>query len=734
MANGTGIASLPRGLSEYAANYALLSEPGGLGTFFGYNPLAVPGLVEDRYGQLKDFLGPTDYASQLKESQDLAKMQLGLALAQRGFAAMGAQPEYGESSIGVLGRTLAAPLAADVFAVAGPLIKQRQGTRLAHQQEDRQLKLSALGQIQKEGAERRALAEKIGTQAGTKTQQAIERENKLSAYMHNIGKVQASTDGPGKPFRSHSALYFDPAAFQKNPNLVSGESFPFRLTDPNNPYDRNKDRKLTPEEEAFVYRKIVAESDTLLKGAGSGDANVQLKARTKLINAIENLLNASHDELGFTATATVSGVPGEPSRPPGTVDFGSLGGSGVNEVDLHQWTKVIPYPRTERQMRLPEHRVKVLATHFPFESTPGNYGEPGTDSFRPELVQARADLENALTYTPLRPSASRDDHRALLSTDAAKSRDKRDAISGKAKSEEEKAIEDILYMREEVLAFKNAALGSQWYEGFGGGLLARTAAITGMTEWLKSDEQKDRIARLTRASEQFASGFSRKLGRGFGDSRISNYDAEAYKNLVPNMTQGELYNRIKVDDMLDKTETDLLLLVGGAGDAQYSKEILQRLAESGIDFSKLKTLHNWHGHGYFGGNVFPYTRQKMPSLSKQQYDELAQNSALKATMLGEKITIPDIAFGKEDWRTSIETKVDYNPQTKEKVPKKDGKDTELLGDFTVGTQTHKVEGLAGFDAYIDALHEATQVPKEELRRRAVEGVMLYYEYRDRYEG
>ena len=57
-------------------------------------------------------LEPADYEGQRKESQDLARMQLGLALAQRGFAAMGAQPQRGESPLGTLGRTLASPHAA----------------------------------------------------------------------------------------------------------------------------------------------------------------------------------------------------------------------------------------------------------------------------------------------------------------------------------------------------------------------------------------------------------------------------------------------------------------------------------------------------------------------------------------------------------------------------------------------------------------------------------------------
>jgi hypothetical protein len=102
--------------------------------------------------EYKDFLGTTDYTSRLKESEDLAKMQLGLALAQRGFAAMGAQPRRGESAIGVLGRTLAAPLAGDLSTVAGRLMQQRQAAKLAEEQEERQLKISALQSVKQKQA------------------------------------------------------------------------------------------------------------------------------------------------------------------------------------------------------------------------------------------------------------------------------------------------------------------------------------------------------------------------------------------------------------------------------------------------------------------------------------------------------------------------------------------------------------------------------------------------------
>ena len=93
-------------------------------------------------------LEPADYEGQRKESQDLARMQLGLALAQRGFAAMGAQPQRGESPLGTLGRTLASPLAGDASTVAGQLMKQRQAAKLAERADKARLSQAALTMTQ----------------------------------------------------------------------------------------------------------------------------------------------------------------------------------------------------------------------------------------------------------------------------------------------------------------------------------------------------------------------------------------------------------------------------------------------------------------------------------------------------------------------------------------------------------------------------------------------------------
>lgn len=66
-------------------------------------------VVRQRQAEYANYLGQTDYAKQLEESQNMGKLQLALALAQRGFAAAGATPKRGESSVSTLSRELLSP-------------------------------------------------------------------------------------------------------------------------------------------------------------------------------------------------------------------------------------------------------------------------------------------------------------------------------------------------------------------------------------------------------------------------------------------------------------------------------------------------------------------------------------------------------------------------------------------------------------------------------------------------
>jgi hypothetical protein len=138
----------------------------GLASFYAGLPAARRQAVEAGFGKappisevekeaaaLRAYLGQTDYASRLQESQKLTKLQMALALAQRGFASMGAAPQRGESPIGTIGRTLLSPLAADIAPIAGRLMQQRVAAKAAREKEDRDIKLAAYTQATTRGKE-----------------------------------------------------------------------------------------------------------------------------------------------------------------------------------------------------------------------------------------------------------------------------------------------------------------------------------------------------------------------------------------------------------------------------------------------------------------------------------------------------------------------------------------------------------------------------------------------------
>ena len=89
-------------------------------------------------------LAPTDYAGQLGEASQMAKLQLGLALAQRGFGSMGAQPRPGEMAISTVGRELLSPLAGDAMTVAQQMYDQKLKLKAAEKAQQAALSQAAL--------------------------------------------------------------------------------------------------------------------------------------------------------------------------------------------------------------------------------------------------------------------------------------------------------------------------------------------------------------------------------------------------------------------------------------------------------------------------------------------------------------------------------------------------------------------------------------------------------------
>ena len=105
-------------------------------------------------------LGPVDYSAENKEANDFARLQMAMSLMGRGFAAMGAAPQPGESPIGALGRTLVAPVAGDITTIAGPLMKQRQAQRAAQRANEARLSQAALTMQQQVGTRQDASRDK----------------------------------------------------------------------------------------------------------------------------------------------------------------------------------------------------------------------------------------------------------------------------------------------------------------------------------------------------------------------------------------------------------------------------------------------------------------------------------------------------------------------------------------------------------------------------------------------
>ena len=170
----------PTDLAKYKEFFKQPARPNVFGT-----PAGQQALETERAG-LASFLGATDYGQQLEQSQDMGKLQLALALAQRGFAAAGATPKRGESSISTLSRELFSPLAGDAGAVASRMMQQRQALKAAERQEERQLKLAALQNVQ--GRQEKAFADDASaTQQARQFMQNVLKKNDTVSNDYLVG-------------------------------------------------------------------------------------------------------------------------------------------------------------------------------------------------------------------------------------------------------------------------------------------------------------------------------------------------------------------------------------------------------------------------------------------------------------------------------------------------------------------------------------------------------------------
>lgn len=164
----------PANIEQYKSFFQKAPRPNVLGTESGR------AAIESERAGLASFLGATDYSKQLEEAQNMGKLQFGLALAQRGFAAAGATPRRGESSISTLSRELLSPIAGDVGSISNQMMQQRQALKQAERQEERQLRLSALENVRARQAQEYADQDSITEKARNLSMQVRKKNDEIS--------------------------------------------------------------------------------------------------------------------------------------------------------------------------------------------------------------------------------------------------------------------------------------------------------------------------------------------------------------------------------------------------------------------------------------------------------------------------------------------------------------------------------------------------------------------------
>ena len=557
---------------------------------------------------------------------------------------------------------------------------------------------------------------KLDAQGPGPTPEDQKRADRLALLFNRMNEIQVSkVGGKFSAYNKNSAFYFDQSAY------INGD-FPFKYVPPGtDPADRTKDVIITNKKiQKLIKNKMDSLAQTSLKkDFGEAKVEVQSERVAKAVRSILSLPASTVFGAGAIANIgtdgsgnTVGYVPTPAAVSRGVVNdnvktaFATM--REKPDANARETFAPLPVPDNEADLNKTWGRIRTASEHFPdaFESA----GQPGTDSFDEARVQERSDIEDAVRTARLLIRADSQDHRAVIQDGAIKlsdarkkAQDSRDAYSTD--------VGHLLDFRKALLDFKNAAAESN-VEGFFTGTFAATAAQLGFAKFI-AGEGAEAWSRLTQASNRLAHGFSRRVGREFGDQRISNWDAASYQKLLANIKKGKNYNKYLVSDGLKQINTDLGRFMQMGGKAYYSKNLLNEVAEAGVDFSDLKTQLGWHGHGYYGENRYQSTRQKMPSLSPAARNAIRGKGELKATLYGGKYTVPvgvsymtdnlpRFTMGREKTATSPEIKA-----------------TKI-----------KRMGPREFEVYMKNYAEAAGVSPEEMRKRIVRGIQSYSMWRD----
>ena len=544
------------------------------------------------------------------------------------------------------------------------------------------------------------------------------RENNRNFLFTSMNDIQdRQLQGTNTPFSARSALFFDLAAYRKG-------DFAFRYIPPDtNPLEAAaKSIPITNTEvQEFITTKVNSLADATLQ-TDFGSANQQIKS-DRLNDAVKAVLSlpattlfgaSEIPNLGTDSNNRVVGYSPKASAFDPAVQKEAIK-SAVDSLrqdaaaNPRQMYAQVQRPASKEFLNTIPGRVKIATMVFP--DAFGAPQVPGTDSYDSGVVQRRRDIEAAIPRSTLVIGASDDDYRKVLADRADNISAARDTLqNSKGARDAKDAFLLFGQFRQGLIEFKNAARESN-VEGFATGRLAAGLSRIGLAKFV-SEEGAEHWRRLTAASDRFQEGISRRVGKDFGDDRISNKDADAYQKLVADIKKGEGFNRILIEDGLSRIKNNMTDLMSRGGRVGWTKRDLRQAAEAGVDFSDLETLENWHGHGYYGKDRYAVTRQRTPSLSPNQWDIIRTQGQLKDTMYGGQYTVPDVNYLTDEIPTFER-----------------GREKTDQGAAVEPTRTLQ-KGPLQFERYIKALAKLAKVDEDVMRKRVVRGIISYNIFRD----
>ena len=539
-----------------------------------------------------------------------------------------------------------------------------------------------------------SLAEGTGTEETDAQRSSADRRVLLA---NAFGTVQAMTRGPNMPLTDRSAVIY-------KPELANAGKFPFWAVDQAFPGDRSKDMPLPEMYQKILQGKIDSAANLIKGEMGTTGALARegrvVTAANSILRLTPQLLYGATDvpEVGYTNESFLKNRVEQGLTVKGAAKA-LRDDPAANPVDVYP---SVVYPTNTQQINQSPYRVKIATKHFPRAMDISKLGDPNKGirgGYNPEVVTDRLRIERVLGEVLLRANDNEEQHRAVIQKAAAKLAAKQEALQTKsAPRQEEIALR--LALRQALINFKNAARETK-IEGFFTGTLASFAATVGWQDILAGDMAPHWTA-LTVASDRLSEGLSRRQGKEeFGDDRLSNADAEAYKKLVADISKGTNINKLLIDQHLSRLEKEIGGIVKKfGGSTAFERETLEEVTRIGVDLSEASTKNEWHGHGFYGGTRFKESGQFAPTLSQDTREALRREGRLKDSMYLGAFQVPTLSY-----RTG------QNPAF--------SKDTIV-----------SARGQSELDQLIENVEKNLKISKAEAKKRVLNGITGYYSYRD----